>query len=320
VFGEQVRVYFDLFHAIKRITDSIPKRHPLRQECVNELIRVFRDPTDLGKVRQKATPSPKVMLANLEVFTLRWSGQAVDGKRVLPEAAKNQISNLRKHIEKGCLSNIQPGRGTNRNEALHKSLNAHMKSARYGVEMAYMLLTTFFYNHNEKIFAQREKRHSRLIAEHNSWLQQKPSTDEKFGLISSCGRSEDQRVANKIDTLNFDRNSYYDFVARFTSCAIPPPELQEGSQVQHTGNGNTELEEQDMDEITVKDMIDILLRANGWYAVHNTMSKYTSTAAVQCIGVPFMRANFGYYLASMDTSEQIEHDEHSKRLNDVLKS
>lgn len=213
---------------------------------------------------------------------------------------------------------IQPGRGTNRNEALHKYLNAHMKSARYGVEMAYMLLTTFFYNHNEKICAQREKRQSKLVAELRSWLEQKPSTNEKFGLICTCSDMSEgestQHVANRMDPLYFDRNSYSDFAARFTASTIPPQLFQGDSQVHHTGN---ELEEQDLDDITMKDVIDILLRAIGWYAVHNTMSKYTSTAAIQCT---FVQANFGYYLASLSTSEHSECDEHSKRLNNVLKS
>ena len=134
VFGEQVKVYVDLFHAVKRITDSIPKRHPLYHQCVGALTKVFRDPR---KLRHKTTP-PAVIIANLDLFVLQWGEKAIGEKKVLPEAAKHQISNLCKHIEKGCLSGIHPGRGTNRNEALHKSLNSHMRSSRHGVEMAYM--------------------------------------------------------------------------------------------------------------------------------------------------------------------------------------
>ena len=111
-------------------------------------------------------------------------------------------------------------------------------------------------------------------------------------------------------------------ILRFTSSEIPPQEIQKGFQVEHTEDDGTIHDEED--EITVKDTVDMLLRAIGWYAVHNTMSKYTSTAVVQCTDVPFMRANFGYFLTSSSmgatNNEQGEHDRHSKRLNNVLKS
>lgn len=34
-----------------------------------------------------------------------------------------KIENIQVHVKKGCLSGIQPGRGTNRNENLHQDLN-----------------------------------------------------------------------------------------------------------------------------------------------------------------------------------------------------
>lgn len=72
-----------------------------------------------------------------------------------------------------------------------------------------MLLTTFFYNHNEKINAQREKRPSKLIAEHFSWLQQRPDTGEKFGLISVTTDDKESPITeNVLEPLHFDRNNY----------------------------------------------------------------------------------------------------------------
>ena len=44
VFGEQLRVYLDIFHAVQRISTKIPKRHPYRHECMRDLRLVFRDP------------------------------------------------------------------------------------------------------------------------------------------------------------------------------------------------------------------------------------------------------------------------------------
>lgn len=315
VFGDHIKVYLDLFHAVKRITDAIPKRHPLYHQCVWALTKVFRDPTDLGKVRQKPTPSPGLILANIDAFIIEWGEEASDGKKVLPEVAKNQINNLRKHIEKGCLSGIHPGRGTNRNEALHKSLNSHMSSSRYGVEMAYMLLTTFFYNHNEKINAQREKRQSKLISEHRFWLQQIPLTDEKFGLmqcLNNVVEDEEKSVDSNFKPLHFDRNSYYDIIERFMHTS--PPQFQK-EYIEDDGleNDNIVIPE----EVSIKDTVDMLLRAIGWYAVYNTMSKYTSTAVIQCTDVPFMKANFGTWINNNNNKEQ---SENLKRLTNVLQS
>lgn len=58
VFGPQLRVLLDIFHAVKRIGEKIPKRHQLRSSCMEELRMVFRDPGDRGTERKKATPAP----------------------------------------------------------------------------------------------------------------------------------------------------------------------------------------------------------------------------------------------------------------------
>ena len=47
-------------------------------------------------------------------------------------------------MKKGCLSGIECGRGTNKNKNLHKDLNRIMSSSKYGVELAYALLTVVF--------------------------------------------------------------------------------------------------------------------------------------------------------------------------------
>ena len=55
------------------------------------------------------------------------------------------------------MSDIKPSRGTNRNENLQRNINAIMKTSRYGVAMAYALLTTCFFQHNAKQLACLEK-------------------------------------------------------------------------------------------------------------------------------------------------------------------
>ena len=66
-------------------------------------------------------------------------------KCILPPAAITEVNSLLTHIQRGCLSGILPGRGTNRNERLHRELNKHMRQSRYGVELAYALLTKVFF-------------------------------------------------------------------------------------------------------------------------------------------------------------------------------
>ena len=98
------------------------KFHPLRKECIADLRMVFRDPTDKGKERKKSTPTSTVLLENMKVFERNWKPACFDGIPVLNDKVSTEISNLKKHINNSCLSSIKPGRGTNRNENLHKKL------------------------------------------------------------------------------------------------------------------------------------------------------------------------------------------------------
>ena len=90
---------------------------------------------------------------NLDKFVECWKDAEHDGQKVLNAAALKEVNNIRVHMKKGCLSGIQPGRGTNRNENLHKDLNNIMSSSKYGVELAHALLTVIFFNHNERMAA-----------------------------------------------------------------------------------------------------------------------------------------------------------------------
>ena len=66
-FGPQLKVYLDLFHAVKRIGRKLPKRHPFHFACIRSLTLAFHDPTDVGLERKKKTPSPEIIRCNLEV-------------------------------------------------------------------------------------------------------------------------------------------------------------------------------------------------------------------------------------------------------------
>ena len=86
-------------------------------------------------------------------FKEMWENVEYHGKQ---PAAIKEILCLLVHTDQGCLSGILPGRGSNRNERLHKDMNSHMKNNRYGVELAYATSTLF--SHNEKIRAKLENR------------------------------------------------------------------------------------------------------------------------------------------------------------------
>ncbi len=55
------------------------------------------------------------------------------------------------HITQGCLSSINPGCGTNRNDNLHRSINPFFSRCRMGIPLAVALLTVLFHQHNQKL-------------------------------------------------------------------------------------------------------------------------------------------------------------------------
>ena len=77
VYGTGLHVCLDIFHAVKRVSDKIPKRHPLRHECMNEFSMVFRDATNKGIERTKATPEPTTLISQLDKFVKKWKKRRV---------------------------------------------------------------------------------------------------------------------------------------------------------------------------------------------------------------------------------------------------
>ena len=183
VFGENLKVYLDVFHAVKRFTDKVPKRHPLSYSCISEWKMVFRANNDHGKERQCMTPTPEVLELNLDSFIKRWKDADYDGRKLLSPNALKELDNIRVHMKRGCLSGIQPGRGTNRNENLHKNINLIMSSSKYGVELAYGLLTVCFFDHNERMEAKSKNIPVRPIQHYMDHAFIYELTNEKFGLL-----------------------------------------------------------------------------------------------------------------------------------------
>ena len=105
---------------------------------------VFCAAGDVADKRTQATPEPNVLTKNIDDFTERW--QKISPKLMSSKTLK-EISNLKKHIDEGCLSAIPPGHGTNRNEALHRYINPYFHRTRLSVQVSYTILhvsTVFF--------------------------------------------------------------------------------------------------------------------------------------------------------------------------------
>ena len=101
VFGADLAVKLDLFHAFQRISTKISKRHPFYSKCLHDLWLMFRDPSDLGETCSKATPDSNTLLNNAEMFLKKWKNvESNKGKPVLSEEAVNEVQK----IQKGCLS------------------------------------------------------------------------------------------------------------------------------------------------------------------------------------------------------------------------
>lgn len=150
VFGENFTVKLDVFHAVQRTVKKIPKRHPFSFHCAQAFSLTFRHPSDHGENRKEHTPSPETLNKQIDDFVLTWKDVLFEDKPVLTLDALKEIVHLREHIKRGCLSNIPPGCGTERNENLHKCLRRSATKVRIGVHLAVALFTTFLYVWNEK--------------------------------------------------------------------------------------------------------------------------------------------------------------------------
>ena len=65
--------------------------------------------------------------------------------------AIDEIEKLKVHIQKGCLSNIGVGCGTNRNEALHRHINSFFHRSRMSTLLGYAIITVLLFSHNSAI-------------------------------------------------------------------------------------------------------------------------------------------------------------------------
>ena len=107
----QIKLY--ILHALQRIVSKIPKRKGtsmqqclLRNQLLKSLRLILREPCDSGEKRLKETPSPTVILTNIQNFRKQWASVKCEGKLIFPEAAESALNNLEVHVDNGCLSYI----------------------------------------------------------------------------------------------------------------------------------------------------------------------------------------------------------------------
>ena len=103
-----VTIKLDPFHAIQRVIRKIPKKKgctetimQLRRKMILSLRQLFRDPKDRGEQRTMDTPSPEVILENIEMFMRQWSTAEIDSIPLLSSSAIKEINNLKHHVIKG---------------------------------------------------------------------------------------------------------------------------------------------------------------------------------------------------------------------------
>ena len=116
---------------------------------MHHLSLVFQADGDTGEKRMSATPAPHVIIKKLQNFIDTWVNE-IDGygKNIITESTMQAITNLKHHITHGCLSDIPPGGGTNRNECFHSHLNAFIHRSRIGILLAYALISVIIHAHN----------------------------------------------------------------------------------------------------------------------------------------------------------------------------
>ena len=141
--GAKIRL--DLFHACMRIVQTIPKGNSFGTKFSNELSLIFRQDGDLDDERKMPTACPTDTEANLERLLFVWT------KKLTKETLR-EIEHLRKHIRKGCLSEIPVGCGTEKNERLHRHLNRSLLCGvlKIGPELAIAVMTCVLYAWNCK--------------------------------------------------------------------------------------------------------------------------------------------------------------------------
>lgn len=108
-------VKLDTFHALQRISRSIPHKTKGKRQFLRDLSAIFRKLNRKGK----KTLFIKQMLTRFDILKRTYTKKLPS---LLRKKAMDALKNLRVHIKEGCLSETYPKGGTNHNENLHRIL------------------------------------------------------------------------------------------------------------------------------------------------------------------------------------------------------
>jgi hypothetical protein len=215
VFGDDVEVKLDLFHAVQRTIKTIPKRGKrdsvikmIRRRMIDDFTMIFRHPSDHGPARTVDTPSKIKLLEQLDNFLVKWKQETYKEENILLISAITELSHLRKHIERGSLSGIPPSCGSNRNEAMHKTFCKNISRQRLGIQLALALLGIGFYTWNQKRGKTQTKNYLQPIqAFYSSFLEKGKTTTAESFRISAIERPD---IMSKISSdAEFDTSSVF---------------------------------------------------------------------------------------------------------------
>ena len=159
--GTEVKL--DPFHASQQITKTLNKAKTTANSFMREFSQIFRRDNDQGSARLKYTPAKEQLEKNLNSLIERWIN--VPNSPLGNSRTTREIEHLRLHIQKGCLSDIPPGCGTERKEQLHRLLNRSFitGATRISVELVMALLFILFYYHTTKLSAFRHDCNARVV-------------------------------------------------------------------------------------------------------------------------------------------------------------
>ena len=308
IFGTDTEVKLDIFHAIQRITRKMSKRHPFFRACKDDLKMIVRDPVDIGRKRSKSTASPEKIITNINEFEKKWSSCSLNGNSILSQPVLRELSALRVHIKKGCLSNISPGDGTNRNEVLHRHINPNFANkSRIGLPLALALITVLLFRHNVRIEDKITGRPSYPInamhmpEEQNA--QSKKLPNKIFGITQKYSASlpaECTWVCSHVDPSNKHVLEWNN--SKLQNCMI-----------------NITLSEDVQNLASLQDIANIIETAVNLSKLALYMHKQSSKSPVFNYKlIPFMSATSNIMLSIKSPDDQ--ESQHIKRLDDTLRA
>ncbi len=153
IFSEKTNLKLDLFYAVQRAVRQFPdKTTPEVLLFCKEFGLIFRLKADEEEKRKKETAEPALINKNLNNLLTRLSSRIDKLQLQNKENLYDEIRKLQVHIEKGCLSDLCVGSGTEGKERLHKLLNSSVLRGvvNIGPELIQAILTELFFSYNCK--------------------------------------------------------------------------------------------------------------------------------------------------------------------------